>query len=275
MIRNKFVWYLSFFYCFILNINSSIVSISIPKSGTHLLSKCISIIINKKAIYCRDINKLKNDFNARNFYWNHLKFSNLNSEQLYNNIKFLMIRDPRDQIVSMAYWIEKEITERKEFFEKVAQGKITGTNYMIYKDLSFDQRVFKLIYEGSPIYDGFYKLDNKVTNGIVEFYNSYLSWIKSKNICLIKFENLVGAKGGGSSKLQKQEIQKIAKHIGINLADTEIYKIIDQLFGGTNTFKSGQIGTWKKSLNLNNKVAIKNAVGKLLIELGYEKDFNW
>ena len=81
-------------------------------------------------------------------------------------------------------------------------------------------RIF-LIYLGSTYYDGMGPClgPNHETKGINEFYNSYLLWMKTIGFCSIKFEDLIGPKGGDNIENQIKEIKKIAKHIKINLKD--------------------------------------------------------
>ena len=84
-----------------------------------------------------------------------------------------------------------------------------------------------------------------------------------------------GAKGGGSDQEQINEIINIAKHIQVDISPQEAKDIAHQLFGESNTFRSGQIGSWKKHFSETDKIAFKKIAGQLLIDLGYEKDFNW
>lgn len=41
------------------------------------------------------------------------------------------------------------------------------------------------------------------------------------------------------------------------------------------TFRKGQTGGWKKHFTSDQKKLFKKVAGQLLIDLGYEKDFNW
>lgn len=62
---------------------------------------------------------------------------------------------------------------------------------------------------------------------------------------VVRFENLVGPKGSGSEILQKNEVKRIANYLELTVSDEEIEEVCQKLFGGTKTFKKGQIGTWK------------------------------
>lgn len=254
---------------------SDVISISVPKTGTHLLSECIAGILGKTPNFSNIVDSRRDDKSTSNVYWNHLRFTQQYAQKLKRDKKFLLIRDPRDQVVSMTFWAEEEIKNKKERFLKIYLKQLKGTDYMAYHHLTFKERLNKLIFEGSPIYDGFNPFLKTKTYGISNFYHAYLPWLKEPNVCLIRFENLVGAKGGGSDELQYKEIQKIAKHLGVKLSDERIKQITSGLFGGTRTFRSGQIGGWKKCFSPEIKTNFKRVAAKLLIELGYEKDLNW
>ena len=117
--------------------------------------------------------------------------------------------------------------------------------------------------------------DSSWLRTIDEFYRYFIPWKECDSFCTIRFEDLVGPRGGGSLECQLKEIKKIANHLRLDVDDQVIEKVADQLFGGTETFRKGQIGSWKDHFELRHKEAFKKIAGQLLIDLGYEKDFNW
>ena len=295
------VIYIFFIFLFFSNFSSvtytnnktnKIVQISIPKCGTFLLRKCIFLLTGKQDIFTYDFrdNNLEQIAKTHNFR-THLRYTDYNKKMLTNKnfTIFFIYRDPRDQLISYIFWGKKNL-ENELFWLK---EKINPTydplkdktkpfvpklpNYLAYENLSMNETIFKLINLGSPYYDvmGPYLSPKHETKGINEFYHSYLPWMNTKGVCSIKFENLIGSKGGGNDKLQLNEIRKIAKHIGINITDKEATKVAHKLFGGTTTFKDGQIGSWKNHFNAEHKIIFKKTAGKLLIKLDYEKDMNW
>ena len=106
-------------------------------------------------------------------------------------------------------------------------------------------------------------------------HNNFMGWIKEKKIYTVRFEHLVGPQGGGSRIKQINEIICIAKHIGVKITIKMAKKIAINLFGNSATFRKGQIGSWKQYFNKAHIEQFKKECGKLLIDLGYEKDFNW
>jgi hypothetical protein len=113
--------------------------------------------------------------------------------------------------------------------------------------------------------------------GLEKFYRIYFPWFKAKNFMVVRFEDLVGEKGGGSAQKQLETVMKIGQHINSPLTPEKALDIIRKLFGGTWTFREGQIGGWKKYFTPTVMRAFKSRKGlmQLLVDLGYEKDFNW
>jgi hypothetical protein len=115
----------------------------------------------------------------------------------------------------------------------------------------------------------------------MENHNTYLNakravpFLKDKTILVTRFEELVGEKGGGSDRLQRETLLKIVNHLHLTRSKEILKEIKETLFGSTVTFRKGQIGEWKTHFKQIHKDAFKEKYGDLLIEMGYEKDNNW
>ncbi len=175
---------------------------------------------------------------------------------------FFIIRDPRDMIISMAHMVK----------DGYYPNQHANVEDLIYDFIDGRQKHF--IKWGVEVHDTYPLLWE---SGVVGFYNLYLPWMKAQKIYTVRFEALVGSKGGGSDDVQYQEIDNIARHIKLTLPKAAIKKVQEQLFGDSFTFREGQIGGWKKTFTPEMKQAFKKAPGaiELLIKLGYEKDGNW
>jgi len=257
-----------------------IVSITIPKSGTNLLSECLCMITGKQPVFVGHSSqgtvleqKLKKINPKLSFFNSHLIYTQYD-ESILNNFhttKFFMYRDPRDQIVSFAYYMIKSWPH-------------------VVQNLSFDEIIMLLI-KSKKLYIHWPNL-----NGIAEFYRAFLPWKNSEEICIIRFEDLVGPQGGSSDAIQFKTIKKIVTHLGLDTEEKKIRamaqnindythkkiypvdKVVEyqnNLFGGSPTFRSGQIGAWRNNFKEAHKIAFKEVAGQLLIDLGYEKDFDW
>ncbi len=110
---------------------------------------------------------------------------------------------------------------------------------------------------------------------IDDFYNRFLPWRMCGNVCVVRFEDLVGPNGGGSAQAQRDSIRKIAQHIGIDLSEDDISDIMAKIFGKGLTFRRGKIGAWRSHFSENHKKLFKQVAGDLLFELDYEKNPDW
>ncbi len=259
--------------CFFNNVFcvKKIIDISIPKCGTRLLRKCVESLTGSKHISTgtllphtvpRSLYILSNEelrvaskFPDNRIWATHLQYNETNSvflSTLNNYALIFMIRDPRDQLISFIYHMRR-------YPKTYPQAKGMTTS-----DLIFDLIKHSTSAQNHP-----------PSEGINDLYERYLQWIGTKDILTIQFEDLVGLKGGGSLEKQLNAIISIADHIGLQIGLSKAKKIASSLFGETETFRKGQIGSWKKHFNAEHKKAFKKHAGKLLIDLGYEKNINW
>jgi len=282
--------------------HDNIMCVTIPKSGTHLLVKCLALLnlknlpfaynekfnldekmrkaiernkklapdYDKGAVHIPSVGVQPPQYIARGMkrggghvYKAHWPYTR-QSEQFFDQhtkANFFVIRDPRDMIVSMAFFVHKG-----------PDGLKMDVNDLIFDFIDGRQQHFVPWAVGiNETYPLLYEL------GVTGFYKLYLPWMKARKFCTVKFENLIGSKGGGSDEAQLLEIKNIAKYLGLNLNDSQVKKVIDNLFGQSSTFREGQIGSWKKYFTVDMKAAFKKAPGacELLIALGYEKDTKW
>ncbi len=240
------------------------IVISIPKSGTTLMRKLLTDLTDKQCLSRSECPELylvtPRDFErviklpAEKFWSVHL-FYNANYAKRLKEDKcacLFIYRDPRDQLVSFMYYMLKH--------NKSWPGVNGHSHAEIINDL-IDTCAFQ---RNSP-----------PVKSILQLYESYLPWLNEEHVLAIRFEDIVGEKGGGSDETQLATIRAIAHHMQLALSDEEIEEIARNLFGGTETFRKGQIGSWKDHFTPQQKERFKQVAGQLLIDLGYESDFNW
>ncbi len=234
-----------------------IVALSIPKSGSFLLYKCIHLITGKEpvhAFYASEFTKWENGFVT-----NH-ELPTLKAVNAYKDlgIKAIFIyRDPRDQVVSSAHFF-------KEYLKNPKAVEMSD-NILIMDCIKnscfwWDYVVFHNILSKNLSIGG--------------LYNSLMPWADCAFVYSTTFEKLVGSKGGGSDQDQIHEIMNIAQHLGYHLNKSHAEDIARQLFGRF-TFRKGKIGAWKKEFTKEHKTIFNKVAGQLLIDLEYEKNFNW
>lgn len=227
---------------------------SIPKCGTHLLTKCIELLTKRpliefnpqqKATFLTE-NRLPSHATWHHFFATHMQYTP-QAISVFKKRKFkmfLIYRDPRDKAISQVYWIY-----RGGWMNEQA-----------------DSPLRKLPFK---------KLLKYVIKRIRRDYRSYMPWIKHPLCVPIRFESLIGPKGGGSLEAQMREIKKIAKHINLPLTRELLSQCVTHVFGGSPTFREGKIGSWVKHFDPEIKALFKKEANDILVGLGYEKGLAW
>lgn len=105
--------------------------------------------------------------------------------------------------------------------------------------------------------------------------DSTCAWRFEPISTMIRFEDLVGPEGGGEQARQQHTILKVARHLDIELQESQVKEIAEGLFGGTDTFRQGQVGSWKDVFERGHREAAGPLVGDLVRELGYEVSDDW
>ncbi len=257
-----------------------VVCNSFPKSGTHLLYQILysvpklktwNDIVSVQAL-CGVMNT------ASHIRWkvgsapdgsiirSHLMYCDEVLEVLreFNCKLFFIYRDLRDVAVSHARWITKE--ERIFLHNLYAQYN------------NFDTQLMSSI-RGVPLGSPFGS--NISQPDIGTDFLRWQGWITDENVIALKFEDLVGERGGGSEDKRLYLVEKILDHLNVNLSSEEIKgKFASFALNPeeSHTFKKGgkgSIGGWKTLFTEDHKVAFKEVAGQILINLGYEHDLNW
>ncbi|MGB3293937.1 MAG: sulfotransferase domain-containing protein [Phormidesmis sp.] len=257
-----------------------IICNSYPKSGTHLLYQILyslpdaikwNDIVSVQAL-CGTMNT------ADHLRWkigaapdgsivrSHLMYSNeIRSILAAESCKQLFIyRDLRDVAVSHARWVLKE----PQIFL-----------HDIYSQMaSFDEQLMSTI-EGVPIGTPFGS--NLSQPNIGQDFSRWAGWIQDPDTLAIRFEDLVGERGGGDEEKRLYIVSQILDHLEVSLSPAEIASQFSSNAmnpGESHTFVKGgkgKIGGWREFFTSAHKEAFKKVAGDRLIELGYESDLEW
>lgn len=119
------------------------------------------------------------------------------------------------------------------------------------------------------------EIGGRYLHSLEQRYRMFMGWQQDSDALLIRFEDLVGANGGGSAITQRKTIEQVALHLGCNLDKPMVSSLQENLFGSSNTFRKGQIGAWETELSDEHEQVVKEMAGDLLVELGYEEGSNW
>ena len=253
---------------------------SYPKSGTHLLYQILyslpglkkwDDIISVQAL-CGIMNTIDHirwkigSAPDNSIVRSHLMYCQEILDILREeNCKILFIyRDLRDVAVSHARWVTKE---PRIFLHQI---------YL--QQESFNERLMSSI-KGMPL--GTPLGSNLSQPDIGQDFLRWKGWIDEPQALAIKFEDLVGERGGASEERRLEMVARIVDYLEIKLSSQEIK---DQFSSQSmnpqesHTFVKGgkgQKGNWKNFFTESHKQAFKKVAGELLIELGYEQDENW
>lgn len=258
---------------FLVSCTRPIIANSLPKSGTNLLSRALSFVpaayriprrtlsiprYNESKI-CDIIQGLKNNQIAVA----HLRYSHT-IESLFkdsNICHFLMFRDLRDVIVSAAHYIGS--------MDKSHEG------YEVMHNLPMQDRISLFLGEDKLLQNKKIQSRDKLFD-FAEEVRSFTDWLSSENILVIKYENLIGSEGGGTSDAQLTELTRIADYIGWKTNKDELIEIAGKIYyTKSKTFRKGGQGGWKNYFTEYHKSRFKILLGNELVKLGYERDMNW
>ena len=237
---------------------------SIPKSGTHLLSRTLmylptlrysvekTLIVGKQkeqSILDR-IAKIRPGEFILGHIKNNKKVFHLMQEKSIRSI--MLIRDPRQIVIS--------------HYKYVTYIEVTHYSHHFFKNLKDDNERLLAVING---------VENKVES-IDKILDSYSDWLTNSDTLVVKYEDLIGEKGGGRYSAQIDVLNKISSFLGIKINENEIKKLTESIFSTDSpTFRSGRIDSWRGELSNEHKELLKQKVGAWLIRYGYEKDLNW
>jgi hypothetical protein len=156
-----------------------------------------------------------------------------------------ILRDPRDVAVSQMHYI------------KQLENHFAHQGYMALP--SDHERLLVSIRGG--------ELGGRKLQSLDERYRQFLRWEREGGTAVVKFEDLVGTKGGGSAEAQRLAVEGVARQLGV---EERTMGVVEDLFGVGRTFRKGQIGGWREEFSAEHERALKEVVGSLLVELGYE-----
>ncbi|NGX56481.1 MAG: hypothetical protein K1060chlam5_00724 [Candidatus Anoxychlamydiales bacterium] len=243
------------------------VLLTIPKTGTHLLCKCLELITGRYGLgwgvlpkdynpyesYKDDIPHIKtkalyNDyitnFEVLTFPTLHVLNKNYYISNFYQK-KIITLRDPRDQIISLVF---HKMRENGDNLNQIDKDKIKNKI----------KEVIRLTSQ--------YKMD--------QMYKELLI-LKERGYCLIKFEDLIGPMGGGYLTKQKEAISKIANYINYPLNEKQINFISEFLHGANHpNFRVGRINQWKDYFDQEINELLYEYLGNVVINNGYEESYS-
>lgn len=164
-----------------------------------------------------------------------------------------ILRDPRDVVVSQLHYIKQHTRH------------IVHEPFMSLPD---DHRRLATLIRGGEL--GEFEILS-----LKERYRSFSGWSEDPSTVVVRFEDLVGEKGGGSPEAQRTAVKRVAEHLGLEADEKTLERTNAELFGTGKTFRRGMIGGWREEFSREHAETAREIVGPLLVELGYEADLDW
>jgi hypothetical protein len=103
-----------------------------------------------------------------------------------------------------------------------------------------------------------------------------LPWLDHPSTLVVRFEDLIGPRGGGNPNVQRATIKKLGAFVERSLADDQVGEIAQKMYAKTSsTFRKGEVGDWRNHFTEAHRRAFKEVMGDRLVRFGYEQDMDW
>lgn len=251
----------------------TLLGISFPKSGTHLLDQ-ILLGFARVAPFSRRLHSFYAQYDgvtgrkrssAETMGWlQSLRPLDVASAHMFSTpevlqsvlspdfVSYFIFRDPRDVVVSHVFY--------------VTDMEPNHVHHSYYQSLpDFDARLKTSIL---GISDSSAEFPN-----IAGRFAPYLGWLDHPEILTLHFEQLILDRTAALNRIIDHLLAKVPLTTNRTL-------VLDALETSINpkkspTFRSGKTGEWKKYFTEEHKRLFKEVSGDLLVRLGYEENNNW
>lgn len=284
----------------------TLLGISFPKSGTHLLDQ-ILLGFAQVAPFSRRLHSFYAQYegdtgrkrtSAETVAWlDSLRPLDVTSAHLFATpealqrvptpafVPYFIFRDPRDVVVSHVFYVTEMETNH--------------VHHAYYQSLpDFDARL-KTSILGIPDQENTVHGTHGLTDSTektsketrvhsrnpsnprpeIEFpdiasrFAPYLGWLNRPEVLTIHFEDLILDRPAALNRI----LDHFLARVPLRTPRETILEALEMAINPQKspTFRSGKTGEWKKHFIAEHKALFKEVAGDLLIQLGYEKDKNW
>lgn len=233
-----------------------IVLISVPKSGTHLVERvlCLHPRLYRPLLPTLHPNNIERfggleevlrKLRPGGVLVTHLHYSDEVANQLRsgNVRRIFVIRDPRDIVVSRAFYVARN---RKHPYHPYVQG------------LSLDERLRRAILGDQP----------RNYPSITQTLSWFAGWLREDGMFIIRFEDLTDANDRG-----EKVIRDLFAYIGIEV-DKDLLRFISERIVSpvSPTFRKGKSGEWRSVLKGELYTLFMETAGNWLDYYGYTNE---
>ena len=251
----------------------TLLGISFPKSGTHLLDQ-ILLGLAQVAPFSKRIHSFYAEYDGESgvkrapgqaLRWlDSLRPGDIASAHLFARPEavtrvcsprfapYFIFRDPRDVVVSHVFYVTD-----------MEQRHVHHVYYASLPD--FDARL-KVSILGRPDADVEFP-------DIAERFAPYLGWLDLPEVLTLHFEDLIHARAATLARI----LDHLLARAPLSAPRERILSAMEESInpGKSPTFRSGKTGEWSKHFTDEHKRLFKDAAGDLLVKLGYEQNNDW
>jgi hypothetical protein len=176
-----------------------------------------------------------------------------------NLVHYFILRDPRDVVISHAFFIQDKAVEH--------------VHHGYYQSLgSLEERIQASI-QGRPDWQAEQGKAGEFPD-INARYQRYMDWLAEPGVCVLRFEEFLQRREDCLGKMLDEAIKR-----GFSL-HTSREEAIQTLAAAIQpkksfTFRKGEAGNWREHFTPAHKDLFKQIAGELLIQLGYETSMDW
>jgi sulfotransferase 6B1 len=230
-----------------------VLVVSLPKAGTHLVERAVCLhprlyrrflpTLNPENVGEDGLAGVLRAHRPGQVVVAHLPFDPAYRELLADVTTLFVVRDPRDMAVSLAHYIESRGDHPLHFAYSERPDERSRIELAILGDA-----------EARP-----------PAPSLESLLAGFAGWLDSGAL-VVRFEDLIGARGGGDDATQAQTIRAVYDRLGLDVPP----RLTERLFSNASpTFRKGQIGGWRESFDADLEALFEREVGKWMEVYGY------
>ena len=233
-----------------------VLSVSLPKAGTHLLERalCLHPRLYRKlraTVWPEALPRwgglegLLRGMAPGQITLAHLPFDPSFEASIDDTRVVFLIRDPRDVVLSEAHY---------------AAARPNHPYHAAFERCTTLADRIRVAIDGDEAVD---------MRSIAVRLDRYGGWLDG-TAHVVRFEDLVGPRGGGSTERQHAAVHDLYAYLGVESDDALVASVCERLFSGDSpTFRRGAVGQWRTEFDADLERHFEAAVGGRLETYGY------
>lgn len=202
------------------------VILSCMKSGTEYLKGILE-----------EATKKKSNFHSTKHNNTSFGVAHLNHNPPLDCKTLLLIRDPRDVLISYAHYCYNQCLSEKKKHGPNGQHGWLKDDTDLFLSMDLNNRIRYLMHSTkTELHESLSRIQNLYDHALAN-PNRFL---------VIRFEELTGKKGGSSSTPQRIILKKIHQFLKLECSAAHLAQITQKKWGNSGTFRSGKSQTYKR-----------------------------